>query len=206
MNESLPLENQKLICLSPKVMDQIASLRKAGTMGVLLAGKAEAIIGRLQSGEAWQSDRKIAPRTAHGENRIRKCVKYDLGWGFRLITLLRNDVLYICYLGPHDQCDRWLADNSRLKEVDFGRSTLYQVATRTSIESGLYPESSSEELDDLDKRLKELPDQSLRRIFCGLVHARRPTGMCSDQTFCKSREKSKSLAVTRGKSHQIHTL
>jgi hypothetical protein len=44
LNESLALENQKLICLSSKVMDQIESLRKAGTMGVLLAEKAEAII------------------------------------------------------------------------------------------------------------------------------------------------------------------
>jgi hypothetical protein len=175
LNESLPLENQKLICLSPKVMDQIESLRKAGTMGILLAGKAEAIIARLKSGEAWQADRKVAPRTAHGEKRIRKCIKYDLGWGFRLITLLRNDVLYICYLGPHDQCDRWLADNSRLKEVEFGRSALYQAATQTLKEDSSYleKEDRSEALDDLDERLRELSDQSLRRIFCGLVEARK---------------------------------
>jgi hypothetical protein len=177
LNESLPLENQKLICLSPKVMDQIESLRKAGTMGILLAGKAEAIIARLKSGEAWQADRKVAPRTAHGEKRIRKCIKYDLGWGFRLITLLRNDVLYICYLGPHDQCDRWLADNSRLKEVEFGRSALYQAATQTLKEDSSYleKEDRSEALDDLDERLRELSDQSLRRIFCGLVEARKKT-------------------------------
>jgi hypothetical protein len=173
LNEPLPLENQKLMGLSPKVMDQIESLRKAGTMGVLLAGKAEAIIGRLKSGEAWQADRKVAPRTAHGEKRIRKCVKYDLGWGFRLITILRRDCLFICYLGPHDECDRWLADNSRLKEVDFGRNTLYQVATQKVKEDVLQPESSSAELDDLDKRLREMPDQLLSRIFCGLVEARK---------------------------------
>ncbi len=156
-------------------MDQIESLRKAGTMGILLAGKAEAIIARLKSGEAWQADRKVAPRTAHGEKRIRKCIKYDLGWGFRLITLLRNDVLYICYLGPHDQCDRWLADNSRLKEVEFGRSALYQAATQTLKEDSSYleKEDRSEALDDLDERLRELSDQSLRRIFCGLVEARK---------------------------------
>jgi hypothetical protein len=170
-------ENQKLICLSPKVTDQIESLRKAGTMGVLLAGKAEAIIMRLKSGEAWQADLKIAPRTAHGEKRIRKCVKYDLGWGFRLITLLRNDVLCICYLGPHDQCDRWLADNSRIKEVDFGRGSRYRVIPRRLKEESPYfeNEKTAEALDDLDKRLRELPDQSLRRIFCGLVEARKKT-------------------------------
>jgi hypothetical protein len=164
-------ESKKLICLSPKVIERIASLRKAGSTGVLLADKAEAIISRLKSGETWQTDRKIAPRTAHGEKRIRKCVKYDLGCGFRLITILRRSCLFICYLGPHDECDRWLADNSRLKEVDFGRSTLYKVATQKLKEEGLHPENYSEGLDDLDKRLRELPDQSLRRIFCGLVKA-----------------------------------
>jgi len=182
--------SEKFICLNPKVIERIADLRKAGTAGVLLAEKAEAIISRLKSGEPWQSDRRIAPRTAHGEKRIRKCVKYDLGWGFRLITLLRNDVLYICYLGPHDQCDRWLADNSRLKEVDFGRSTLYQVATQELKEDGLHPENSSEALDDLDQRLQELPDRSLRRIFCGLVEARKRTGVWNDQNPFKNREKA----------------
>jgi hypothetical protein len=173
LNESFPLESQKLICLSPKVMDQIASLRKAGTTGVLLANKAEAIISRLKSGETWQADRKIAPRTAHGEKRIRKCVKYDLGWGFRLITLLRSDILYVCFLGPHDECDRWLAENSRIKEVGFGRSTLCQVAPRELREEVVSPASPCEMLDDLDKRLQELPDRSLRRIFYGLVEARK---------------------------------
>lgn len=161
-------------------------------MGVLLAEKAEAIISRLKSGEPWQSDRRIAPRTAHGEKRIRKCVKYDLGWGFRLITLLRNDVLCICFLGPHDQCDRWLADNSRLKEVDFGRNTLYRVATQKLREGSPYfaNENLSEALDDLDKRLRELSDQSLRRIFCGLVEARKRTGAWNDQKLYRRREKA----------------
>jgi hypothetical protein len=94
MKESAHVKTPKLICLSPKVIERIASLRMAGTTGVLLAGKAEAIISRLKSGETWQADRKIAPRTALSEKRIRKCVKYDLGWGFRLITLLRSDILY----------------------------------------------------------------------------------------------------------------
>ena len=192
MTASEYFTSEKFIWLNPKVIERIADLRKAGTAGVLLAEKAEAIISRLKSGEPRQSDRRIAPRTAHGEKRIRKCVKYDLGWGFRLITLLRNDVLCICYLGPHDQCDRWLADNSRLKEVDFGRSTLYQVATQKLREGSPYfaNENLSEALDDLDQRLRELSDQSLRRIFCGLVEARKRTGAWNDQKLYRRREKA----------------
>lgn len=173
LNESLPLENQKLICLNPKVSERIASLQKSGTTGFLLAGKAEKVISRLQSGEIWQSDRKIAPRTQHGEKRIRKCVKYDLGWGFRLITLLRNDILYICYLGTHDECDRWLAENSRVKENEFSRNAVCQVVPRQLKATISNVEEPSNELDDLEKRLQQLPDQMLRRIFSGLVEARR---------------------------------
>lgn len=173
MNEPLPDQKQKLICLSPKVIERIAGLRRGGTTGVLLADKAEAIILRLKSGESWQAWQKIAPRTQHREKRIRKCIKYDLGWGFRLITILRSDCLFICYLGPHDECDRWLADNSRIKEVDIGRSTFHQVVPQELREEVVSPEGPCEMLDDLDKRLQELPDRSLRRIFYGLVEARK---------------------------------
>jgi hypothetical protein len=190
LNGSLALENQKLICLSPKVTDQIESLRKAGTMGVLLADKAEAIICRLKSGEAWQADRKVAPRTAHGEKRIRKCVKYDLGWGFRLITLLRNNVLYICCLGPHDQCDRWLAENSRLKKLEIGQGIFYRIAAIEPIKEATQAEDRPDTTDDIGCRLQELSDQSLRRIFCGLVEARKRPGMWKDQRLRRIREKA----------------
>jgi hypothetical protein len=173
LNVSLPNEKGKLICLSPKVIERIASLRKAGTTGILLAGKAEAVISRLKSGETWQPNRRIAPRTAYGEKRIRKCVKYNLGWGFRLITLLRDDTLHICHLGTHDECDRWMADNSRMKEVEAGRNFLYRVGSRPPRADICNADTAFDELDDLDKRLQELPDQTLRRIFSGLVEARR---------------------------------
>jgi hypothetical protein len=173
LNEPVPLENQKLICLSPKVIERIASLRKAGTTGILLAGKAEAVIARLKSGEIWQPERRIAPRTQHGEKRIRKCVKYDLGWGFRLITLLRHDILYICHLGTHDECDRWLAENSRVKEIEFSRNAVRQVVPRQLKASIPRVEEPFDELEDLERRLQQLPDQTLRRIFSGLVEARR---------------------------------
>lgn len=159
-------------------------------MGVLLVGKADAVISRLKSGEAWQTDGKVAPRTTHGEKRIRKCIKYDLGWGFRLITVLRNDVLYICYLGPHDQCDRWLAENSRLKKLDIGQGIFYRIAAPKPNQEATQTGDHSDMADDLDYRLQELSDQSLRRIFRGLVEARRRPGMWKGQRLHGFREKA----------------
>ena len=40
--------------------------------------------------------------TDHGETRIKGCVKYDLGNGFRLITVRRGDSVVLLTLGSHD--------------------------------------------------------------------------------------------------------
>lgn len=127
----------------------------------------------MKSDASWKSGPKIAPCAQHGEKRIRKCIKYDLGWGHRLVTLLRGDILFICCLGTHDECDRWLEKNSRTKKFEMPNARVFCVAPRepevqSSDESVHYGET-----DDLDWRLQELPDQCLRRIFCGLVEAQR---------------------------------
>jgi hypothetical protein len=160
------------VCLSPKVLERISWLRKAGATGLLLSDKAEEIISKLKSGESWQTDRKIAPRTQHGEKRIRKCIKYDLGWGFRLITVLCSGSLFICYLGPHDECDRWLQGNSGIKKIDAGKTAVYRVASQKLREEPANIKEPPEGTDDLDDRLQGLSDQAMRRIFCGLVEAR----------------------------------
>ena len=175
VNKSSHVENDKLICLSQKVVERISCLRRDGTAGAILADKAEAVISKLKSEEGWQPGRKMAPRTQYGEKRIRKCIKYDLGWGFRLITILRRSCLFICHLGPHDECDRWLADNSRIKNVDIGKCALYRIGPREQAKETACSEEFSEMPDDLDERLQKLSDQSLRRIFNGLVEARNKT-------------------------------
>lgn len=173
MSEDPTTTSSQQVCLSPKVLERISWLRKAGATGLLLSDKAEEIISKLKSGESWQTDRKIAPRTQHGEKRIRKCIKYDLGWGFRLITVLCSDCLFICYLGPHDGCDRWLQGNSGIKKFDTGKSAVYRVAPQKLRKETANIEEPFEGSDDLDDRLQGLPDQAMRRIFCGLVEARK---------------------------------
>ncbi len=173
MNESIRADDQKWVCLSRKVLERISCLRMAGTAGGLLADKAEAVISKLKSGEGWQPDQKRARRTQYGEKRIRKCIKYDLGWGFRLITVLRKGCLFICHLGPHDECDRWLEDNSRIKNMDIGKCNLYRMEPRKPVEGVAYSEKASKMMDDLDEQLLKLSDQSLRLIFNGLIEARK---------------------------------
>lgn len=50
--------------------------------------------------------------TNHGENRVDKCVKYDLAGGaVRLITIQDSGMVLLCFAGNHSQCDRWLDKN-----------------------------------------------------------------------------------------------
>ena len=55
--------------------------------------------------------RNACQTTDHGENRIRNCVKYDLGNGFRLVTVDFGEVVMLCYAGSHEEVDHWLEAN-----------------------------------------------------------------------------------------------
>lgn len=108
------------------------------------------------------------------EKRIRKCWKYDLGWGYRLITLQRGGNIFIPFLGTHDECQRWLENNSRLKEFVSGNGTLFRTCHKSQ------PPANPTNADPTDieenaenEVLLKLSDKDLRCIFCGLVEAAR---------------------------------
>lgn len=89
-------------------------LKRAGGSGALAARRAEALIGELAS-----SDGRAVPETCrltrNGEARIRKCRKYDLGSGYRLVCIRWGSHLLLLYAGSHDDCDRWLERNRGLR-------------------------------------------------------------------------------------------
>lgn len=55
-----------------------------------------------------------AATTNHGESRIRNAIKYDLGGGFRLVTIQEDGRCLMLYFGDHDSTQRWLDDNRGL--------------------------------------------------------------------------------------------
>ncbi|PHR29925.1 MAG: hypothetical protein COA36_03500 [Desulfotalea sp.] len=55
-------------------------------------------------------------RTRKGEKRLKNCVKYDMGAGWRLVTVMNNNHLFLTFLGSHDGTDQWF---SRHKGEDF---------------------------------------------------------------------------------------
>ena len=107
-------------------------------------------------------------RTKHGELRIDKCRKYDLGSGYRLICVEQGGDLIIAYVGTHDDCDRWIENNRRFEPE------LSEVREEKLLTEGAEDENQpaepgcDEEMDYDDILMKKISDNLLREIFCGL--------------------------------------
>lgn len=110
-------------------------------------------------------------RTKKGEARIRNCVKYDMGAGFRLVTVMNDNHLFVTFLGSHDDTDQWFV---RHKADDFIPENPYYGCEEISVEEGgdgteLRGDSHLDEVDDYEKQLEERLDESiLLSVFQGL--------------------------------------
>lgn len=159
----------KRLFVSSKVESRIESLEKTGKAGQVLARKVTGIIDRLVCGDFRNHMDALKSYTKYGENRIKNCRKYDLGCGFRLIMLQRGKTVFIPFLGSHDECQRWLENNSRMKRFSPGNGTTIPIkASRT-------PEPDQGDIDHLDtaedgtQLTQNLTDSDLRTVFCGIV-------------------------------------
>ncbi|CAJ2377209.1 MAG: DNA helicase [Arenicellales bacterium IbO2] len=71
-----------------------------------------AVLGKAHnSGDPFES----LKRTKHGEQRIEKCIKYDLIGFCRLITTRDSGYVILLFCGAHADCDKWIESNRGLK-------------------------------------------------------------------------------------------
>jgi hypothetical protein len=95
---------------------QLDALQRAGKKGEKAIQHYERICEILRS-EGVEAEELFAKRTKKGEYRLKYCVKYDLGSGYRLITVRLGDRLYLPFVGNHDEADQWL-DRQKCDEFD----------------------------------------------------------------------------------------
>ena len=157
----------KSIHVSARVKRKLTTLQRTGKPGQALAQKVERIIFDLKSGGGIRPKDTSCAMTKYGEKRIRRCRKFDLGLGYRLIILYRNQEIYLPFLGTHDQCRRWLENNSRLKEVAPGNWTSARI--RPSDQEDAHTSGPNTEPDPEEELMRRLSDQDLRYVFRGLV-------------------------------------
>ena len=148
----------------PKFDKQLEHIRKAGKKGGIAAKEADEIIVRLIQG--CSSPAEIGVMTKKGEYRIRKCTKYDIGGGYRLITILDEDCLFVTYIGTHDECNLWLEKNKFLQpRADKPRGKIFMVQ-KTAEKKPAVKRRKFETEDE--PFLQPIEERYLRKIFSGL--------------------------------------
>jgi len=149
---------------------QLKTLLKGGTNATPAARHAQTIIDQFVDGGVC--DPKIMGRlTRYGEARIKNCVKFDLVGGYRLVGILLDHGIAFLYVGSHDECDHWLKNNAGLEPI-LDKKRIRVVAAKERVFTE-FPEENELETDaeepDYDETLlRDVTEQDLRKIFCGL--------------------------------------
>ena len=148
----------------------LEDLRKKGGTALVAAKKAETFIEALmQKGD--RGGRGKFRFTRNGEYRIKNCKKIDLGCGYRLVCIKKDQHLVLLYIGTHDDCFRWIERNKGLKyEIDPATDAVRVVRQDVpdhAHANDIYEEDRmSEEYEE--SLMSQVDDTVLRKIFPGL--------------------------------------
>lgn len=113
------------------LIESIRAMFQRGGQAQLAAEATDMILGRM--GRSDEEPFLGLKCTKHGENRIPHCVKYDLNGFSRLITIQDSGICVICFLGNHDECEKWLTRNKGLVLTVNNSKELQPVRTTRDI-------------------------------------------------------------------------
>jgi hypothetical protein len=160
----------KYIFVSSKVESCIAALKKNGKSGNTLARKVTRIFDALASGKVQRHIHTMDSYTKYGEKRLKNFLKYDLGCGYRLITLKRGNTIFIPFLGSHDECQRWLEKYSPSKTFHAGKGRVIHIKDQKQPTCENFTNKEHSDLDEDDYDIfQNVTDNDLRSVFKGLV-------------------------------------
>jgi hypothetical protein len=145
---------------------KLAMLRRKRGDGSLAAEKADEIIRSISIGKKNGSRQRFR-LTRNGEYRIKNCIKYDLGCGYRLVCLRRDSHIVFLYIGSHDDCCRWIDRNKGRFEREVNATTTTACAV-CDASTDNFRETLEE--DEYEARLmNRIDNKVLRRIFSGVI-------------------------------------
>lgn len=150
-----------------RVERELQKLQNQENTPAFAAKKADQIIRSLVSGTKPALAGKL---TRNGDARIKKCLKYDLGKGYRLICVKERKAIYVLYAGSHDSCDTWIDKNKNLRIETFmeylncyGGHVVEECEHSISCE-----EACDHDYDDI--LMEKITQKDLREIFHGFVN------------------------------------
>jgi len=156
------------VLLDSNIRRQLKALHKAGGRSAFVANHAESVMERFAlAGEA--DFKKTARRTRHGETRIKKCIKFDLVDGYRLLGIRKECDLLFLYIGTHDECDRWIRNKKGLRSI-LQKEDCDAVSVRKPVPEA-QPEEEEPEPDTICEEYltADLDEKVLRKVFRGLT-------------------------------------
>jgi hypothetical protein len=154
----------------------LAELRSHGGYAAVAADKAEEFIGIL-TGKNPAEGRARFRFTRKGEYRIKNCRKVDLGCGYRIVCIQKDQRLVLLYLGTHDDCFRWI-ERHRTAEYDLdsvSESAWIEIGGAHPVERtscGLICEEDRFAEEYEASVMGQLDDAALRKVFSGLIERR----------------------------------
>jgi mRNA-degrading endonuclease RelE of RelBE toxin-antitoxin system len=159
----------KALYIHPKVEKALEQMKTLDNAPKIAAKRAETIIDALKNGIIMARAGRLSKTK---DARVKKLFKYDLGKGYRLISLKDKSSLYLLFVGSHDQCDTWLDTNSKGKphqtEVPM---VCYEIKQKKRRRSGPASLSFADPDEDLSDRMPPVSQKDLRELFNGLVRS-----------------------------------
>ena len=157
--------------ISRSLDKQLDLMRKNERKAELAALKCETIVEDIKR-LGCQVDAVTGKRTRKGEQRIKNCVKYNLGSGYRLITIRVDHHLLVPFVGSHDDTDKWIErhryDDFEPDEISFRCEKMDTVEPPDS-EYGMADGLDEPDTDAYEAELQERLDETcLRAVFQGL--------------------------------------
>lgn len=156
--------------LSSSLDKLLEALQKSGQKGEMVVSQCLWLLDQIRKGRIMNDD-VFCKRTKHGEYRVANCVKYDLGYGYRLVTIRSGKDLFVPFVGGHDETDKWLNRRRYDKFSPNDSSCHTETIFSLQVEKLDYSVSdiASEEDDIYEKNLQQRIDETtLRQIFSGL--------------------------------------
>ncbi len=108
-------------------MESLRRLRQSGGARQKAADRVMQIMGGMEG-----DFDDLCKLTNHGESRIAHCIKYDLPGACRLVTVQHDGVIWLLYVGDHEDADRWL-ENHRGWTATVNKANLRVGQTRVAI-------------------------------------------------------------------------
>jgi hypothetical protein len=141
----------------------LENLHSKSGSGSLAAGKAEEVIRNI-SCEKRRGARLQFRFTRKGEYRIKNCMKYDLGCGYRLVFIRENSHVIFLYVGSHDDCCRWIDRNKgRIHTIADTPHAMRAICSDSDGTSNCVEEFEEDEYEA--RLMNRIDDKILRRIF-----------------------------------------